>query len=160
MVGRSVIVGFVSQKGGTGKSTLARALGAVVAAVIAYVNTQRAHRAEAQAEQARAGAEHLLGYLTDDFVRELESFGRLDVVAEFAKRQIDYALGQNPRNSSYVVGFGVNPPKNPHHRTAHSSWTDQLSFPVNSRHVLYGALVGGPKSNNDAYVDDRNDFSR
>ena len=32
MVDRSVIVGFVSQKGGTGKSTLARALGAVVAA--------------------------------------------------------------------------------------------------------------------------------
>src|SRR5437667_8085851 len=32
MVGRCVIVGFVSQKGGTGKSTLARALGAVVAA--------------------------------------------------------------------------------------------------------------------------------
>jgi chromosome partitioning protein len=32
MPGRSVIVGFVSQKGGTGKSTLARALGAVVAA--------------------------------------------------------------------------------------------------------------------------------
>ena len=66
------------------------ALGAVVAAVLAYVNTQRAHRAEQVALQARAGAEHLLGYLTDDFVRELESFGRLDVVAEFAKRQIDY----------------------------------------------------------------------
>jgi chromosome partitioning protein len=32
MVGQPVIVGFVSQKGGTGKSTLARALGAVVAA--------------------------------------------------------------------------------------------------------------------------------
>src|SRR6478735_3275313 len=78
---------------------------------------------------------------------------------DFAKRQIDYALGQNPRNSSYVVGFGANPPRNPHHRTAHSSWTDQLSFPVNSRHVLYGALVGGPKSNNDAYVDDRSDFT-
>ena len=31
MRGKSVIVGFVSQKGGTGKSTLARALGAVVA---------------------------------------------------------------------------------------------------------------------------------
>ena len=31
MVAPSVIVGFVSQKGGTGKSTLARALGAVVA---------------------------------------------------------------------------------------------------------------------------------
>jgi tetratricopeptide (TPR) repeat protein len=66
------------------------ALGALGAAVIAYLSTQRAHRAELQAVQARAGAEHLLGYLTDDFVRELESFGRLDVVAEFAKRQIDY----------------------------------------------------------------------
>ncbi len=66
------------------------ALGALGAAVVAYLSTQRAHRAEFQAVQARAGAEHLLGYLTDDFVRELESFGRLDVVAEFAKRQIDY----------------------------------------------------------------------
>ncbi len=66
------------------------ALGAVVAAGFAYVSSQRAHRAEQLAEQARSGAEHLLGYLTDDFVRELESFGRLNVVAEFSKRQIDY----------------------------------------------------------------------
>ncbi len=67
------------------------AVGAVVAAVLAYFSTQRAHRAEQQAVAERARrAEHLLGYLTDDFVRELESFGRLDVVAEFAKRQIDY----------------------------------------------------------------------
>ena len=66
------------------------ALGAVAAAVVAYISTQRAHHAEQVAVQARAGAENLLGYLTDDFVRELESFGRLDVVAEFAKRQIDY----------------------------------------------------------------------
>jgi endoglucanase len=76
----------------------------------------------------------------------------------FAKRQIDYALGQNPRNSSYVVGFGANPPSNPHHRTAHGSWTDQITFPVQSRHTLYGALVGGPSSNNDAYTDDRSNF--
>ena len=68
-----------------------------MAAVLAYFSSQRAHRAEreaqqtrAVAEQARLQAEHLLGYLTDDFVRELESFGRLDVVAEFSKRQIDY----------------------------------------------------------------------
>jgi hypothetical protein len=73
------------------------AIGAVVAALFAYFNSQRAHRAErlaeqtrTEAEQARAGSEQLLGYLTDDFVRELESFGRLDVVAEFTKRQIDY----------------------------------------------------------------------
>jgi endoglucanase len=77
---------------------------------------------------------------------------------DFAKRQIDYALGQNPRNASYVVGFGINPPRNPHHRTAHGSWTDQLTFPVVSRHILYGALVGGPKAPDDAYADDRGDF--
>jgi hypothetical protein len=70
---------------------------AVVAAVFAYFNSQRAQRAEreaqetrAQAEQARGQAEHLLGYLSDDFARELESFGRLNVLAEFSQRQIDY----------------------------------------------------------------------
>jgi endoglucanase len=79
---------------------------------------------------------------------------------DFAVRQINYALGQNPQNRSYVVGFGTNPPRNPHHRTSHSSWTDQLTFPVESRHVLYGALVGGPSSPNDgaSYADDRSNF--
>jgi endoglucanase len=79
---------------------------------------------------------------------------------DFAKRQIDYALGANPQNRSYVVGFGTNPPRNPHHRTAHSSWTDQITSPTESRHVLYGALVGGPSSANDgaSYADDRSNF--
>ena len=70
---------------------------AVIAAVFAYWSTQRARRAEhladetrAIAEKARGQSEQLLGYLTDDFSREFETFGRLDVVAEFAKRQIDY----------------------------------------------------------------------
>jgi len=73
------------------------AIGAVAAAAFAFFSSQRARRAEQLAErtrteavQAREQAEQLLGYLTDDFVRELESFGRLNVVAEFAKRQIDY----------------------------------------------------------------------
>jgi hypothetical protein len=73
------------------------AIGALAAAAIAYVSTQRARRAERQADetriaanQARGQAEQLLGYLTDDFARELASFGRLDVVAELAKRQLDY----------------------------------------------------------------------
>jgi hypothetical protein len=73
------------------------AIGALAAAVLAYFSSQRAHHAELEAqqtravsEQARVQAEQLLGYLTDDFVRELLGFGRLDVVAEFTKRQIDY----------------------------------------------------------------------
>lgn len=73
------------------------AIVAAAAAVFAFLNGQRAQRAErqaqetrAQAEQARAQSEHLLGYLTDDFVRELESFGQLKVISEFSQRQIDY----------------------------------------------------------------------
>jgi tetratricopeptide (TPR) repeat protein len=73
------------------------AAAAILAAVLAYFSSQHARRAEAEAqqtravsEQARRQAEELLRYLTDDFVSELESFGRLDVVSEFAKRQIDY----------------------------------------------------------------------
>ncbi|AEI10553.1 glycoside hydrolase family 9 protein [Cellulomonas gilvus] len=77
---------------------------------------------------------------------------------DFGVGQIDYALGDNPRGSSYMVGFGVNPPTKPHHRTAHGSWLDSSATPVATRHVLYGALVGGPSSPNDAYVDDRQDY--
>ncbi|GII02957.1 glycoside hydrolase family 9 protein [Planobispora takensis] len=77
---------------------------------------------------------------------------------DFAKRQIDYALGDNPRNSSYVIGFGANPPKNPHHRTAHGSWTDQITNPAETRHTLYGALVGGPPDPDDKYTDKRDDY--
>ncbi len=77
----------------------------------------------------------------------------------FAKRQIDYALGDNPRKSSYLVGFGANAPRNPHHRGAHGTWLDSLSEPTLSRHVLYGALVGGPKAPDDAYTDARSDYT-
>ena len=77
---------------------------------------------------------------------------------DFAVRQINYALGDNPRNSSYLIGFGNNPPRNPHHRGAHGSWSNNIQEPVNSRHILYGALVGGPSDPNDAYADSRQDF--
>jgi hypothetical protein len=70
---------------------------ALSAAGYAYVNAERARRAErlaqqnrALAEQARNHAEHLLGYLADDFERQLESFGQLKIIAEFTQRQIDY----------------------------------------------------------------------
>jgi hypothetical protein len=70
---------------------------AIAAAGFAVWSTQRAKRAEAlaqttraAAETARTQAEHLLGYLTDDFARELETYGRLDAVASIAKREIDY----------------------------------------------------------------------
>lgn len=69
----------------------------------------------------------------------------------FAKQQVDYALGSTGR--SFVVGYGENSPEHPHHRTAHSSWSDSQSQPANHRHVIYGALVGGP-GKDDSYSDD------
>lgn len=80
---------------------------------------------------------------------------------DFGKRQIDYALGANPANHSYVCGFGNNPPINPHHRTAHGSWVNggPSGVPLNNRHVLFGALVGGPTAQDDfSWVDDRGNF--
>lgn len=77
--------------------------------------------------------------------------------SSFARKQIHYALGQNPAERSFLCGFGVNPPINPHHRNSHGSTTDDIAAPVNNQHVLYGALVGGPDAI-DGYLDDRTDY--
>ena len=78
---------------------------------------------------------------------------------DFARSQIEYILGTNPQNRSYVCGFGVNPPINPHHRNGHASTTNTIHLPVDNLNTLYGALVGGPGIE-DAYADDRTDFQR
>ncbi|HBE20004.1 MAG TPA: hypothetical protein DEG17_06040 [Cyanobacteria bacterium UBA11149] len=82
-----------------------------------------------------------------------------DRYANFAEGQIDYILGDNPNNFSYMVGFGDNYPLNPHHRAA--SGTTYVNDPIINHHTLYGALVGGPASANDNdYQDVRNDYIR
>lgn len=77
----------------------------------------------------------------------------------FGEQQINYILGDNPRASSYVCGFGENYPLQPHHRGAHGSWNNQIDDPAPNRHVLWGALVGGPASADDFdYEDVRSDY--
>ncbi len=76
---------------------------------------------------------------------------------EFAETQVNYALGDNPDNFSYLCGYGSDYPKNPHHRTAHGSWKNDLAIPATNRHILYGALVGGPTQTG-AYEDDRQNY--
>ena len=79
--------------------------------------------------------------------------------ANFATNQINYMLGDNPNNRSYMVGFGENAPQNPHHRGAHGAYDGSIGNPGNNRHTLYGALVGGPSAPNDnAYSDRRTDY--
>lgn len=83
--------------------------------------------------------------------------GNESAYEDFYKTQADYCLGDNPLDQSFVVGYGNNAPKNAHHRTAHASWNNELSNPTNNRHILYGALVGGPDGSG-KYVDDRQNF--
>ncbi|XP_060580783.1 endoglucanase A-like [Ruditapes philippinarum] len=82
----------------------------------------------------------------------------------WAKGQIDYMLGDNPRSSSYVVGFGNNPPKQPHHKSstcqpkpAACDWGVFSDTSKANAFVLYGALVGGPDAS-DNYKDVRTDY--
>jgi hypothetical protein len=96
----------------------------------------------------------LLAFIYSDWVADAAKKKRYH---DFAVRQADYVLGENPSNRSFVVGFGVNPPTKPHHRTAHGSWADNLTVPEESRHILYGALVGGP-GKDDKYADSRQDY--
>ncbi|WP_345807457.1 glycoside hydrolase family 9 protein [Bacillus pumilus] len=95
-----------------------------------------------------------LAFVYADWVSDKEKKNRYQT---FAINQTHYMLGDNPHNRSYVVGFGQNPPKHPHHRTAHGSWSNQLTNPSNHRHTLYGALVGGPNAQ-DQYDDDISDY--
>lgn len=74
----------------------------------------------------------------------------------WALSQVDYALGSTGR--SFVCGFGENYPKNPHHRNAQGSYCDNMHIPEQARHTLYGALVGGPDSN-DGYTDDVSNYN-
>lgn len=71
--------------------------------------------------------------------------------------QINYCLGDNPLNRSFVVGYGKDYPINPHHRTAHGTWANSIQNPPNNRNLLYGALVGGPTQAGD-YEDDRENY--
>lgn len=70
----------------------------------------------------------------------------------------DYSIGDNPENMSYVVGYGSDWPKHIHHRTAHGWHTGFPSGDVpDNRHILYGALAGGPDFD-DIYIDDINKY--
>lgn len=101
-----------------------------------------------------AANQAFIAFVYADWVNDAAKAARY---RQFAENQILYMLGDNPRNSSYVVGFGNNPPKRPHHRTSHGSWADSQSVPADHRHVLYGALVGGPDAT-DQYTDSIGDY--
>ncbi|KDP39180.1 hypothetical protein JCGZ_00937 [Jatropha curcas] len=89
----------------------------------------------------------------------------------FAKSQVDYILGANPMNMSYLVGYGSKYPQKVHHRGASiASYKEYKGFVgctqgydigYNSQdpnpNVLVGAIVGGPDKN-DEFRDERGNY--
>ncbi|KAG6579554.1 Endoglucanase 6, partial [Cucurbita argyrosperma subsp. sororia] len=91
----------------------------------------------------------------------------------FAKSQVDYILGDNPRATSYMVGYGNNFPRRVHHRGSsiiaykfdskfvgcregYATWFSKKSSDPN---VLIGALVGGPDAY-DNFADERDNYEQ
>lgn len=68
--------------------------------------------------------------------------GKPSKYSDWAKGQMEYLLGNNTAGTSYVVGFNENSAKFPHHRAA--SGLTMAEDTRDQKHVLYGALVGGP----------------
>ncbi|KAG7167413.1 Endoglucanase E-4-like 3, partial [Homarus americanus] len=86
-----------------------------------------------------------------------------DTNRQWAEGQINYMLGDI--GHSFVIGFGVDPPSHPHHRSSScpippdSCLKDRWGYtqPGPNPHTLYGALVGGPAKDG-SYTDVRSDF--
>lgn len=84
--------------------------------------------------------------------------------------QVDYILGSNPKNMSYMVGYGSNYPQQIHHRGAsivsikwnQTAVTCQDGFKIwfnrnaPNPNVLEGAVVSPDE--NDNYIDSRGDY--
>lgn len=92
----------------------------------------------------------------------------VDDLRSFAASQINYILGANPMNMSYVVGYGNNYPKYVHHRGASvpnnnktysckAGWKWYQNRSPNPNTII-GAMVGGPH-NFDEYKDVRSNHN-
>ena len=95
----------------------------------------------------------MAGFYADAVIDPEGRYGQL------ATDTVDYILGDNPRQFSYMVGYGNAYPQQPHHRAASGVGWDGFRNGQPNAHVLTGALVGGPNQANDfAYTDRRDDY--
>ncbi|KAL5991444.1 Endoglucanase 9 [Asimina triloba] len=96
------------------------------------------------------------------------NFFSVNYLRKFARTQLDYILGKNPRQMSYVVGFGNHYPKQVHHRgasipknrikyscTGGYKWRDAKRPNPNT---VIGAMVAGP-DRRDGFHDVRTNYN-
>ncbi|WJX48109.1 Endoglucanase [Trifolium repens] len=91
----------------------------------------------------------------------------------FAKSQVDYILGDNPRATSYMVGYGNNFPQRVHHRgssivsikanpsfvSCFGGYNTWFSSKRSNTNILTGAIVGGPDAYDD-FADERKNYEQ
>uniref|UniRef100_A0A251SVW9 Endoglucanase n=1 Tax=Helianthus annuus TaxID=4232 RepID=A0A251SVW9_HELAN len=91
----------------------------------------------------------------------------------FAKSQVDYILGDNPRATSYMVGYGNNYPQQVHHRgssivsvkvdpsfvSCRGGYATWFSRKASDPNLLTGAIVGGPDAY-DNFADHRDNYEQ
>ncbi|CAN4115544.1 unnamed protein product [Withania somnifera] len=91
----------------------------------------------------------------------------------FAKSQVDYLLGDNPRATSYMVGYGKNYPRKVHHRgssivsvkldptfvSCRGGYATWYTRKANDPNLLTGAIVGGPDAY-DNFADQRDNYEQ
>ncbi|KAK9275636.1 hypothetical protein L1049_022903 [Liquidambar formosana] len=90
-----------------------------------------------------------------------------------AQSQVDYILGDNPRATSYMVGYGSNYPQQVHHRgssivsikvdssfvSCRGGYATWFSRKASDPNLLTGALVGGPDAY-DNFADERDNYEQ
>ncbi|CAH9121638.1 unnamed protein product [Cuscuta epithymum] len=125
-----------------------------------------------------------LSYLILTYGRYLERYNSTGVqcgellfpgskLIDFAKSQVDYVLGDNPMNMSYMVGYGEKYPQRIHHRASsmpsiqkhpeHIGCKDGTIYFNSSSpnpNLLLGAVVGGPNDGTDNFIEDRMDAGK
>ncbi|OVA05730.1 Glycoside hydrolase [Macleaya cordata] len=91
----------------------------------------------------------------------------------FAQSQVDYILGDNPRATSYMVGYGRNYPQQVHHRgssivsikvnpsfvTCRGGYATWYGRKASDPNLLTGAIVGGPDAY-DNFADERDNYEQ
>ncbi|KAJ0989335.1 hypothetical protein J5N97_007691 [Dioscorea zingiberensis] len=91
----------------------------------------------------------------------------------FAKSQVDYILGDNPRATSYMVGYGSTYPQQVHHRgssiisikanpsfvSCRGGYQTWFSRKASDPNLLDGAIVGGPDAYDD-FADERHNYEQ
>ena len=81
--------------------------------------------------------------------------GKPGEFSQWAQEQMHYIMGDNPLDRCYIVGYNEKSVRYPHHRAASGLLSAEDTR--EQRHVLYGALAGGPDGK-DEHNDTTNDW--